>query len=854
MHIPDHIVPCVLLEIANILVVLKDTPPPGLASLYDSLMSQMAANSDMSSDFNDGSLRLLIPQSSPAAGAPSPFASYPSSPTALESRSPSRSPSQSRAPSRAPSPSPFASYPSSPTALESRSPSRSRAPSRAPSPFASYPSSPTALESRSPSRSPSPSPPPLHMSKSLLPFSDFSGNEFSSESLGQSPGKSLDAATNDSSHTTHDVSESATCDSTSHGASGAKRPRLMTEGDDGGHEGGGGGPGHAVNWGPECRRKGDRARLRRGGGRVARGWASDAADPLPCSHGVEQHAMFSWLSEEEVEDDPDIDNDDDNYEPNDAGADHHADNDYIPPPPAKKKGTKNRGSRKRKNKTTWLIDGQPPPLSDTARQQVISLTSVTSRSNCETLKFHLTNSLVAETSAANPTPNPNSPTSDPLATVHALGRRCKALEMDVRLTDFKFMVALLQLMLSVDILQKKLRGRQCPGLSTLAGQCGVSPTKFRDWVAHGTRLAYLVAAGTPHILLVIAVMGMRADITRRQNSSNDDIYGLAFALRNPTSMNSQDDAIGKMVQGILVPFLIRLRHEAPLRHLSFSFFSQSTLGDVDVYGAGAIMDLDTHFNEVATKFVFHMFRPNFQSAYNYVTVSYYLLPPRGDSWFPSSTPSLPALSPAPIDEIAETVTIKTLKPFPKTPCPISKENREEWTEDQRLRAGKAGKAVDLKDLESKARIMILRRPLSSLTPRVHSSRIPRTRDRENTWQLTPKFAKSCNVQLLAQLDSLFPNELYYDTSDRKDYNFLAVHYSWYNRYGERGDAAPQNIHPHYVHKEGANNINHSQRVPYCSQDIQNDPKEYGLLVEFLQDILNFVNANVGESSPSFLSE
>jgi hypothetical protein len=38
--------------------------------------------------------------------------------------------------------------------------------------------------------------------------------------------------------------------------------------------------------------------------------------------------------------------------------------------------------------------------------------------------------------------------------------------------------------------------------------------------------------------------------------------------------------------------------------------------------------------------------------------------------------------------------------------------------------------------------------------------------------------------LLSELQALFPGELSYENSKREGYEFLALHFSWYNRYSE----------------------------------------------------------------------
>ena len=38
--------------------------------------------------------------------------------------------------------------------------------------------------------------------------------------------------------------------------------------------------------------------------------------------------------------------------------------------------------------------------------------------------------------------------------------------------------------------------------------------------------------------------------------------------------------------------------------------------------------------------------------------------------------------------------------------------------------------------------------------------------------------------IFAEVDSLFPGELYPEDSRRPDYNFLALHFGYYNKYSE----------------------------------------------------------------------
>jgi hypothetical protein len=49
----------------------------------------------------------------------------------------------------------------------------------------------------------------------------------------------------------------------------------------------------------------------------------------------------------------------------------------------------------------------------------------------------------------------------------------------------------------------------------------------------------------------------------------------------------------------------------------------------------------------------------------------------------------------------------------------------------------------------------------------------------------------------------------------------------------KGDQAPKGVHPNYVQKEGRSTTNHTQRVPYASKEIEDNPEEAELLAEMI---------------------
>ncbi|KAJ7898737.1 hypothetical protein B0H13DRAFT_1884190 [Mycena leptocephala] len=102
--------------------------------------------------------------------------------------------------------------------------------------------------------------------------------------------------------------------------------------------------------------------------------------------------------------------------------------------------------------------------------------------------------------------------------------------------------------------------------------------------------------------------------------------------------------------------------------------------------------------------------------------------------------------------------------------------------------------------------------------------------------------------LLTQLASVMTGEVH-DTKSSMDHAFLAWHCNVWNRYGEKGDQAPKGIHPNYVQKEGRSAVNHTQRVPYVSKEIEENPEEAELLAEMIHLITIIVEYHLKKFLP-----
>ncbi|KAG6815699.1 hypothetical protein H0H93_009152 [Arthromyces matolae] len=184
-------------------------------------------------------------------------------------------------------------------------------------------------------------------------------------------------------------------------------------------------------------------------------------------------------------------------------------------------------------------------------------------------------------------------------------------------------------------------------------------------------------------------------------------------------------------------------------------------------------------------------------------------------------------------------------------CPVTRTNRKKWTTNERKFAKRADTVRDVNDLKVK---------LAKHHGRAFPNGTYLTIDSTIAEGQTLKFLDAsnqfvgllltnmtsivphCNDDIMGALEAHFGDNLGQDTSDRSDYEFLSLHYSWYNRYSEKGDGAPL-VHPHYVYKNGSVRVNNSQRVPRCSKEIQDDPQEHDLLAKILRPVFKFVDAN-----------
>ncbi|KAG6905728.1 hypothetical protein DXG01_001094 [Tephrocybe rancida] len=384
---------------------------------------------------------------------------------------------------------------------------------------------------------------------------------------------------------------------------------------------------------------------------------------------------------------------------------------------------------------------------------------------------------------------------DPFSALRYLACRCTRLESQSRCTDFNLMVSLIQLTLAIDIIRKSTPGKKnqsATELPMIAPLVNVPLNKLKEWYSEGTRLVYLVAA---------------------------------------------DDEIGTVIKTGLLPILKGL-HSRSLG-VTFTFYEGSLClnKELDIVG------VDYFFNRVAT--------------------NYFALPPRPNCWLTQSSPSLPVVA-APMklvysvdaSHIAKDVLIKMSRPFYKKRCPVKAGNREEWTAIQHQKAEDAHQPQSLEELTIKLTqpglhkgfgdyVYINSSLCNGLTLMIKDSK-------ERFMGLLVMHFKfqspGYNTKFVAMLKATYDSELFEDNSEQPDHRFLALHYSHYHRYAEKGHSAPKDVHPDCVHKQGVR-ANVHQHVPHESKDIECNPQECDSLAEFLQEIIDFVKTNLAHYLP-----
>ncbi|KAG6823503.1 hypothetical protein H0H92_010009, partial [Tricholoma furcatifolium] len=323
---------------------------------------------------------------------------------------------------------------------------------------------------------------------------------------------------------------------------------------------------------------------------------------------------------------------------------------------------------------------------------------------------------------------------------------------------------------------------------------------------------------------------MRVALTRPGGKlDGEDIYAMAFALKAP-----QDDETGDLVKESLIPFIQSMR----TAEVTLPPIRIAVVRDRDTYGFRDLVSLNDDERD---------------SVLESLCTNYFPLPRRTAAWNPQPTiedvldPEYPITR---VQRGSDIVRINLLQPFAtmSSPLPASREDRKNWTAVERVKAAFAVEATDLDHFK-----FLITSPHHTgkgssyirLNTNLCQEKTLILRDSKKrllallATHFLLHFA-TFNDRLIAVLKNIFPGELFDDESNRLNYTFLALHFSYYNRYCENGTGAPKNVHPDFLCNAPCKKGHHGQRCPWASKETKKLFEQYDLLAEFLQDLFDFV--------------
>ncbi|KAJ7665586.1 hypothetical protein B0H17DRAFT_951389 [Mycena rosella] len=105
--------------------------------------------------------------------------------------------------------------------------------------------------------------------------------------------------------------------------------------------------------------------------------------------------------------------------------------------------------------------------------------------------------------------------------------------------------------------------------------------------------------------------------------------------------------------------------------------------------------------------------------------------------------------------------------------------------------------------------------------------------------VAPEYRKKLE-DAIEHIFALLPGEFKDDDSRRELFKYLSCHYSWYARFGEKGNGAPTNIHPDNIRKDHNGRCNFGERLPHQSKEALKNPAEYAGLAEAYTDFFELI--------------
>ncbi|KAJ6628617.1 hypothetical protein B0H10DRAFT_1638466, partial [Mycena sp. CBHHK59/15] len=86
------------------------------------------------------------------------------------------------------------------------------------------------------------------------------------------------------------------------------------------------------------------------------------------------------------------------------------------------------------------------------------------------------------------------------------------------------------------------------------------------------------------------------------------------------------------------------------------------------------------------------------------------------------------------------------------------------------------------------------------------------------------------------------------------FKYYSCHYTWYNRFGEKGFTAPANVHPNNIRKDHDGRVNFTQRFPHQAKEITEHREEYDILSKAFHPFFEYLRPQLRHLLPEEYAE
>ncbi|KAG1778087.1 hypothetical protein EV702DRAFT_1196503 [Suillus placidus] len=479
---------------------------------------------------------------------------------------------------------------------------------------------------------------------------------------------------------------------------------------------------------------------------------------------------------------------------------------------------------------SWQIDGSPPPPYPAMLNRIAELASLSSSQHLESIRSLLVT--IQKQRLADLSPG----TPEDL-TLSGLIHKCKANSENGHYLSFISMIDSIRLAFHLARFQSQGKGT----FVQLDKDMALSKGSISEMYKQGQHLTFIACAGTPYILLLIAVSGMAPSLVYRTKTTHDMISNFCKILRSPKLWTKEDGTIKEVSR---IVGLMKDIHTESQPQLQFPIFMK---------------ELDGCSNDVVLNF------SDFTGCDNLLSA----LPFKDKNvWRPLLSAQRLSCTNHTTVKIASRQSMKIVSPLSMSKfgsSPVNRENCSHWTSQEQIKAASAISISDPQDIQFKmdevfaGGIRNNNQYLYITRESVQNQDVEFVdRDGRFLGLLISQTSPIINERLQHLHDYLhvqMPSHMApKDSSLDSKGLFLTMHFDYFTRFAEQGDGAPADIHPDLLRKTGKSRINFAQRIPYASSTIQSNTEQYFILTEIIQDVCNLVAQAIEKYLPDQYSQ